>query len=246
MTTWEKIGLGLMIYLAVAGGVRVRETKNWRKSFRAFSLRFPVDVDAEQAGRWVGTLAGMMGSPWWWFSIPRWWPLGVASLADHPGTGRNLPGRATGPDHPRADGRENAGLVGSGDARCPRRGTPRFCVRQPPRWRTARELRLTGTRQLLDMRRVEDTARQVLACLQPLNTGEQIRVQWIIAGARPSWRARHDDKRRDKDFPPRAMILRWRTAHPMLTATCRICIAPAGTGLVPAAYSVGCSRRCGG
>ena len=32
----------------------------------------------EQAGRWVGTLAGMMDSPWWPLSVPRWWPLGVA------------------------------------------------------------------------------------------------------------------------------------------------------------------------
>ena len=54
--------------------------------------------------------------------------------------------------------------------------------------------------------------RRVLAWGQPLHSGEQLRVQWIIAGARPSWRARHDDKRLDKDAPPQAIIVRWRTA----------------------------------
>lgn len=225
MTTWEKIGLGLMIYLAVAGWVRVREEENWRESFKAFSLRFPVDVDAEQAGRWVGTLAGMMGSPWWWFSIPRWWPLGIPRwpitlelVATRQGVQRVLiiPEQMVG---------KTLGALAAVMPGVRADELPNFCASQLPRWRIARELRLTGTRQLLDVRRAEDTARHVLACLQPLHSAEHVRIQWIIAGARPSWRARHDDKRRDKDFPPKAVILRWRTAHPMLTATCRICIA---------------------
>jgi hypothetical protein len=226
VSTGEKIGLSLMIYLAVAAWVRVADEQRWRTSFRAFGLRLPLDVDAEQAGRWIGTLAGMMGSPWWWFSIPRWWPLGLARwpitlelVATCQGVQRVLivPDRMVG----KVLGSLAAVMPGVRTEELPDYvGAARL-----PRWQRAKELRLTGRRQLLDVRRAEDTARHVLASVQPLHSGEQVRVQWIIAGARPGWRARHDDKRHDKDFPPRALILRWRTAHPMLTATCRVCIA---------------------
>jgi hypothetical protein len=228
VTVWEKIGLGVMIYLTVATWVRVGEEDRWRESFRAYGLRFPAGdagVDAELAGRWIGTLAGMTGSPWWWFSIPRWWPLGLPRwpvtlelLATSRGVQRILiiPEGMTGE------------VLGSLAAVIPgvrAEELPDYLTGRPCRWRIATELRLTGRRQLLDTRRAADTARQVLASLQPLHSGEQMRVQWIIAGARPGWRARHDDKHRDKDHPPTALILRWRTAHPMLTATCRVCIA---------------------
>lgn len=225
MTTWEKISLGIMVYLAVAGWVRVGEEDRWRESCRAYGVRFPPDVDAEQAGRWIGTLAGMMHSPWWWLSIPRWWPLGlprwpiIVELAATAGGVQRvllIPEWMTGE------------VLGSLAAVMPgvrAEELPGYLEGRSCRWRIARELRLTGTRQLLDHRRAEDTARHVLASLQPLNTGERIRVQWIIAGARPGWRARHDDPRRDKDHPPKALVLRWRTAHPVLMATCRITIA---------------------
>jgi hypothetical protein len=224
VTVWEELGLTVMIYLMVASWVRVGEENQWRKSFTAFSLRFPAEINAEQAGRWIGTLAGMTGSPWW-CGIPRWWPLGMARwplilelVATSGGVQRVLivPDRMVGE------------VLGSLAAVMPgvrADELPNYRASQLPRWRRAHELRLTGQRGLLDVRRAQDTARHALASLQPLNPGEQIRIQWIITGARPSWRARHDDQRRDKDHPPKAIILRWRTAHPMLTAACRITIA---------------------
>jgi DNA polymerase III delta prime subunit len=224
VTTWEKIGLAAVIYLAVASWVRVRDEERWWASLRAYRLRFPADVDAEQAGRWIGTLAGMTGSAWWWFSIPRWWPLGIPRwpiTLELVATSRGVQRVLIIPDQMTGE------VLGSLAAVMPGVRTeelPDFCSAQPPRWQVAKELRLTGTRQLLDTRRAEDTARQVLASLQPLHSKEQVRVQWIIAGARPSWWARHDDKRWDKDHPPTALILRWRTADPILTATCRITI----------------------
>ncbi len=225
MTVWEKTGLAVVIYLVVAGWVRVGDEQGWRGSLRAFGLRFPAEVDAEQAGRWVGTLAGMMDSPWWPLSVPRWWPLGVARwpvTLELVATCRGVQRVLIIPDRMVRD------VLGSLAAVMPgvrADELPDYLHTPVPRWRLARELRLTGTRQLLDVRRADDTARHVLACLQPLHSGEQLRVQWIIAGARPSWRARHDDKRLDKDAPPQAIIVRWRTAHPMLVATCRICVA---------------------
>ncbi|MGH3708414.1 MAG: type IV secretory system conjugative DNA transfer family protein [Pseudonocardiaceae bacterium] len=225
MSIWEKLLLGVMVYLAVAAWVRVWEEHRWRTSLTVLEVRLPVDVDAEQAGRWIGTLAGMVDSPWWWCRIPRWWPLGITRwpvtlevVATDRGVQRVLlvPSMMVGE------------VLGSLAAVMPgvrADELPTYLDGQSPRWRVAKELRLSGTRQLLDTRRAGDTARHVLAALQPLNGGEQIRIQWIITGARPSWRVRHDDKRRDKDHPPKATVLRWRTAHPMLTATCRICIA---------------------
>ena len=225
MTIWGKIGLTMMIYLVVAVWVRVGEEKRWWESLRAFSLRFPAEVDTEQAGRWIGTLAGMMGSPWWWLGIPRWWPLGMARwpvTLELVATDRGVQRVLIVPDRMVQKVLDSLAAVMPGVRA---EELPDFLTAQRPRWRIAKELRLTGRRGLLDTRRAEDTARHVLACLQPLYSGEQVRIQWIIAGARPGWRARHDDKRRDKDHPPKAIILRWRTAHPMLTATCRITIA---------------------
>lgn len=225
MTVWEKIRLAMLIYCAVASWVRVYQEQRWRGSLRAFRVCLPDEIDAEQAGRWIGTVAGMMGSPWWWFSIPRWWPLGmprwpviIELIATDRGVERVLlvPDRMVGT------------VLGSLAAVMPGVRTdelPDYATGRSSRWKMAKELRLTGRRQLLDTRRADDIARHILASLQPLDPGEQIRVQWIIAGARPGWRARHDDKRRDKDHPPTAKILRWRTAAPMLVATCRVCIA---------------------
>ncbi|MBV9011205.1 MAG: type IV secretion system DNA-binding domain-containing protein [Pseudonocardiales bacterium] len=224
MSIWENILLAIMIYLAVASLVRIEEEHRWRTSLTAFRLQLPADVDTEQAGRWIGTLAGMASSPWWPLSIPRWWPVGMARwpvtvelVATSGGVQRVLiiPDRMVGQ------------VLASLAAVMPgvrAEELSNYCASRRSGWRLATELRLTGRRQLLDTRRAPDTARQVLAALQPLNSGEQIRVQWIIAATRPSWRARHNDQRRDKDHPPTALILRWRTAHPMLSATCRICI----------------------
>ena len=225
MTIWETIEFALMTYLAVAGWVRVGERQRWRESFRAFGLRFPADVDAQQAGRWIGTLAGMMGSPWWWFSIPRWWPLGMPRwpiTLELVATRRGVQRVLIIPEPMVTKVLDSLAAVMPGVRA---EELPDFCSTQRPGWPIGKELRLTGTRQLLDIRRADDTARHMLASLQPLHSGEQVRVQWIIAGARPSRQARHDDKRHDKDSAPKAIMLRWRTAQPMLTATCRITIA---------------------
>lgn len=150
MTVWEKIVLGPVIYLVVATGVRVVDERRWRSSLTAWSLRLPVDVDAAQAGRWIGTLAAMMDSLWWWFSIPRWWPLGLArwpislELAATPrGVQRVLiiPQPMTGE------------VLDSLAAVIPGARTeelPDYLADRSYRWRVAKELRLTGTRQLLD------------------------------------------------------------------------------------------------
>ncbi|MGH3772708.1 MAG: type IV secretory system conjugative DNA transfer family protein [Pseudonocardiaceae bacterium] len=225
MSIWDKLLLGVMVYLAVAAWVRVWEEHRWRASLTAFGLRLPVDVDAEQAGRWIGTLAGMMDSPWWWCRIPRWWPLGITRwplTLEVVATDRGIQHVLVVPSMMAGEILDSLAAVMPG-VRADE--LPTYLDGQSPRWRVAKELRLSGTRQLLDTRRAGDTARHVLASLQPLNSGEQIRIQWIITGARPSWRVRHDDKRHDKDHPPKAKMLRWRTAHPMLTATCRLCIA---------------------
>src|SRR5262249_502812 len=76
VSTIEKFLLLVMIYLAVAGYVRVRDEHRWRESLVAFRLRLSHDVDVEQVGRWIGTLAAMTYTCWW-FGIPRWWPLGI-------------------------------------------------------------------------------------------------------------------------------------------------------------------------
>ncbi|MGH3937413.1 MAG: type IV secretory system conjugative DNA transfer family protein [Pseudonocardiaceae bacterium] len=225
MSIWEKIGLVLMIYLAVAGGVRIWDETRWRGSLTAFSVWLPVEVDAEQAGRWIGTLAAMTGSPWWWLSIARWWPLGMPRwpiILELVATSQGVQRIVIIPSSMVGEVLASLAAVMPGVRADP---LPGYWAHRWPQWRIAKELRLTGTRQLLDTRRAEDTARHVLASVQPLNSGELVRVQWIIAGARPSWHVRHDDKRRDKDHPPKAKILRWRTAQPMLTASGRIAIA---------------------
>ena len=148
----------------------------------------------------------------WWSILPRW-PLVVETAATRAGVRRVL----LVPSRLRAKVISTLGALIPG-ARLDE--LPDYLTTEKPiRYQAAGEARLKGFGDLLAVGRAEDASRHVLAALQPLETGEAVRVQWIITGARaPRWVTSPTTE--DKDLPEL-----WRSDDPMLSATCRVAVA---------------------
>lgn len=202
-----------MFVLAVQLAVHEAHTARWRASLVAFELRLPRTATVVEVGRWVGTLRAMVRARRWWSVLPRW-PLVVETTATQAGVCRVLlvPARL------RSEVISTLAAIVPG-ARLDELATYLTGSGLQRRYQAAGEARLKGGGDLLALGRAEDTSRHVLAALQPLETGEVVRVQWIITGARaPRWITAPDTEA--TALPPM-----WRSEDPMLCAVCRVAVS---------------------
>jgi hypothetical protein len=172
----------------------------------------------EHISQWVGQLAAVLRAPRWWDVFPRW-PICIELIATAHGVEPLvvMPARL----RKAVVATLEAALPGARlDDKTPTTPTYRC------RWIKAGELRLRGTgQQLLAVDRGEETSRHVLASLQPLHSGEVVRVQWLIVGARAP---RPPRNHQDGTASPvavqdqRQVNVRWRQTDPVLSAVCRI------------------------
>ena len=214
--------LGLTVVFGLCGaalclqGLRMivheAQTAAWRRSLTAYELRLPRTASVAEIGRWVGTARSMVRSRRWWSLLPRW-PLVVETTATRSGVRWVL----LVPSRLRADVVATLAAVVPG-ARLDER--PGYVKESTwVRYQAAGEVRLRGGGDLLALGRAEDTSRHVLAALQPLETGEVVRVQWLITGARaPRWMT--SPRTHQADMPPL-----WRTDDPILSAVCRVAVS---------------------
>lgn len=210
------------------GLVHVISAMLWQRTLRVYRLRLPRGTTAEHIGDWMGQLAAVVRVPQWWDIAPRW-PVSVELVATHQGVERLVMMPA----------RMYAGVVASlaaalPGARLEAHGSQPARDSRPRRVR-AGEVRLRGKR-LLAVDRIEDTSRHVLACLQPVQPGELVRVQWLLVGARipraaqcPDGGDREDRERfsgtRVADRRTRPLPTRWLQGDPVFSAVCRVAAA---------------------
>ncbi|MGH3803065.1 MAG: type IV secretory system conjugative DNA transfer family protein, partial [Pseudonocardiaceae bacterium] len=148
----------------------------------------------------------------WWSMLPRW-PVVVETSATRAGVRRVL----LVPSRLRTEVISTLAAVVPG-ARLDE--LPDYLTTgKRKRYQAAGEARLRAFGDLLALGRAEDTSRHVLAALQPLETGEVVRVQWLITGAKaPRWITAPTTV--EADMPEL-----WRSDDPMLSATCRVAVA---------------------
>jgi Type IV secretion-system coupling protein DNA-binding domain len=198
----------------------VISTGVWRYTARVYRLRLPRAATVEHVVSWMAQLAAVLRAPRWWDFFPRW-PIGVELVATTHGIERLIvmPSRL----RKAVAATLAAALPGA------RLDTeiPTSVVRSCSRWIRAGEIRLRGVGQLLAVERGGDTSRHVLAALQPRQSGDVVRVQWLIVGARALRPARNHPA----TAPPPGVIIhdrrqvvavRWQQADPVLSAVCRI------------------------
>ncbi len=184
----------------------------WRASLVAFELRLPRTATVGEVGRWVGTLRAMVRARRWWSVLPRW-PLVVETTATQAGVRRVL----LVPSRLRSEVISTLGALVPGARLVDLPDYLTTGARQ--RYQAAGEARLRGGGDLLALSRAEDSSRRVLAVLQPLEAGEEVRVQWLITGARaPRWATVSTTE--PADLPEL-----WRSEDPALNAVCRVAIA---------------------
>jgi hypothetical protein len=218
----DLLWLGLAVVSGVAGvglfgfGARVvlheLQAAHWRRSLVAFELRLPRTATVAEVARWVGTLRAMVRARRWWSILPRW-PLVVETSATREGVRRVvlIPSRL------RSEVISTLGALVPGARLDELPGYLTTAERH--RYQVAGEMRLRGFGDLLALGRADDASRHVLAALQPLETREMVRVQWIITGAKaPRWITSPTTD--PKDLPEL-----WKADEPMLSAACRVAVS---------------------
>jgi len=216
------IWLGVLV---VGLGARGWESWLWRRSLVAFRLQLPSGLDVENVAAWLSTVqastyasrVGLLFQP----------PIVVEIVATRTGIAHVVLMPA---------GMQTAVVAGLqaslGGVRL--QEAPGYLTTRP-RLRVAVQARMTSGRRPLAMERSTATNAAFLAALQPLQAGEEVRVQWILTGARtpPVVRTppRHGEQLPwwlENQAPPDADAIRaQRIKHrdPLLHATMRIGVA---------------------
>jgi hypothetical protein len=194
----------------------------WQCTARVYRLYLPRGVTAEHISQWVGQLAALLRAPRWWDVLPRW-PVCIELVGSEHGVEpvMVIPARL------------RKAVLATLQAALPGARLDEASALPPGRcrWVKAGELRLRGHQQLLAVDRGEQTSRHVLAALQPLQSGERVRVQWLIVGARaprprrPRITKTHSHGVTILQVRAPVVAVRWHQSDPVLSAVCRVGVA---------------------
>jgi hypothetical protein len=166
--------LGGLVIFGLVLLVRYVEGREWRASLVAYRLSVPPGLKGDQAAAWLASVAAATHAP----RIP---------LVQPPPVALEIVGTREGIRHVLYVPSKMNSAVLSGL----RAALPGVRLEEAPgelvdrtSWQVAVEGRLTGIARPLALDRAEQAAAGVMAALQPLYVGEEVRVQWIFCGAR--------------------------------------------------------------
>jgi len=183
----------------------------WRRSLTPLQIRLPRSATIDDLGGWVGALRTLLPG------VKRW-GLARPVCVEISGTHHGIRHVLWVPRRLRADvlAAISAAIPGARlDDDTPASGATEPSVRV----RAAREARSTGAAEPLATNRAVETSRRVIASLQPLGSGEVVRVQWLLVGAlAPRWITR-------TDTPASAIPVLWKQGAPVFRAVCRVAVA---------------------
>lgn len=162
-----------MAGIAIALACRIRSANEVQRSLMAYKLQLPANLSTDDIARWLSMIAASTGMPRWSLRSPM--PVLFELVASQTGIEHYVLVAKARQQHMLSSLR--AGLPG---ARLT--DVPNFQV-HPPQYRAATELRLTTFRRPLAIERAEAVSTALLASLQPLAHGEEIRISWCLCGA---------------------------------------------------------------
>lgn len=153
---------------------RYGEGVAWRDSLVAYTLSLPQGLKGDDVAAWLGNVAAATHAP-------------LLRLIQAPPVALEIVGTSAGIRHILYVPRRMDSAVLSGM----RAALPGVRLEDAPdelacrtSWKIAAEGRLTGIARPLALDRAERASAGLLAALQPLYAGEEVRVQWIFGGAR--------------------------------------------------------------
>lgn len=154
-------------------GIRVRSGRQIRSGLVAFRLSLPANLAVDDVANWLGMVAARTCMPRWTLQAPQ--PLLLELVA----TVRGIEHYVLVPNGRQQQllGMLRAGLPG---ARLTE--VPGYLARSP-QYQAATELHLTSVRRPLAFERAEAVSAALLASLQPLTRGEEVRISWTVCGA---------------------------------------------------------------
>lgn len=221
----DEIGLLLAVPWLSVLLAHVVSACRWQYTVRVYRLRLPRGATVEHINGWMAQLAAVVRTPRWWDLWPRW-PIGIELVA----TGQGIERLVVFP------ARFHAAVVATLAAALPGARLyppPSHRVWRYRWWVKAGEMRLRGVHRLLAIDRSQVASRHLLAALQPLHSGELVRIQWLLVGARrprttvPAGPDILTDTTGQHSSDTVAPVggLRWHQADPVLGAVCRIGVA---------------------
>jgi Type IV secretion-system coupling protein DNA-binding domain len=165
--------LGGSSCIGVLLGARWLDSRSWRRSLVALTVRVPRDTGVEQVSRWLARIQVLTESPKWSLLHD---PVAVELVANS----RDISVFVLAPE------RLHGSLLASIQAALPgaRVDTAADYLAVRPPMRVAAEATITNLRRPLATERAAETSQHLLSSLLPLSQSEQIVVQWILSGVR--------------------------------------------------------------
>jgi hypothetical protein len=165
--------IGVLAILTVVTGARALDAAHWRQSLVSFELRLPSDLDIKTVNNWLASVAALTHAP-------------RGALLPQPPVVFEALGTSHGISYIlRLPADMESAVLASLRAAIPGvRLTPgTFSYKLAGRRRLAAEVRLAGSIRQLAIERAELTSRAMVAALQPVAAGSDVRWQWIMTGA---------------------------------------------------------------
>ena len=173
MLLFLTVSLAGIAVMSILFGARALDAHAWPRSLVALRLKLPAMLTVDDASRFLDVIAGMTQPPKW--SLLPYPPIGLEIVADHYAvTHYVLAPKAL---EPKLMSILRAGLPGVRIEAAPDYLTKR------PALRLAAELKATSVLRPLGESRAETASAALLASMQPLNAGEEIRYQVIMTSA---------------------------------------------------------------
>ncbi|MEX5710150.1 type IV secretion system DNA-binding domain-containing protein [Parafrankia sp. FMc6] len=163
---------GLVVFGTVIG-MRALDAHQWRTTLVAYRLSLPSGLKPEDVARWLALVAAATHPPRWsMLTMP---PLGLEIVANRDGITHYVL-------LPKNSQAKLLSTLRAGLPSARLEAAPEYLASQP-QYQVAAELTMTSRRRPLASNRAESVAASHLASLQPLNSGEEVRVQWALTSA---------------------------------------------------------------
>ncbi|KDA44512.1 type IV secretory system conjugative DNA transfer family protein [Frankia sp. BMG5.23] len=167
------VAASTLVVLGTIIGMRALDARRWRATLVPYRLTLPSGLKPEDVAQWLALVAAATQTPRWSLLVLP--PLGLEIVATQQGITHYVL-------LPKAAEARLLNTIRAGLPSARLEAAPEFLDRQP-HYRIAGELTMTSRRRPLSSDRAESITASHLSSLQPLRSGEEVRVQWALTSA---------------------------------------------------------------